>query len=460
MSQNFKDKSVLVLGLGRFGGGVGVTRFLCEQGAKVRVSDKLKQADLVDSLKQLDNFEIDYRLGGHQADDLVGIDLVVVNSAIPPNHPFILEIEKRNIPQTTEVNIFFENCPGKIIAVIGTNGKETVVRLIDQILINAKIDHLMGGNIGTSLLGELDRINSKTYIIFEISSFQLHRLKSIKRRPEIAVFTNIQEDHLDWHGNLENYIQDKLVALTGQSPTDVAVMNVDDANLRNNLDRVEGRLVKTSLEELDQGVFVRDDKIIARDESGEKILSSIKLSVPGKHNLANAIEAAAVGYILGLSRENIEPALLSYSGIDHALEFVGEFEGVKFYNDSEATNPEATLAGLKAFDQRIWLIAGGFDKKIDYRPLAQAITDMAEGVAIIGQLTDSLTSNIHQIKSDFLVEKAHTLDNAYRWVVAQAKPGDIVLFSPGTSSYDQFKNLEERGDQFKYLVLKGKNGTR
>lgn len=454
MIEDFKDKNILVLGLGRFGGGVGVASFLASQGAQVRVGDTLTEAQLKDSIEKLKDYKIDYRLGGHKLEDLDGIDLVVVNSAIPPSNDFLKEIENRGIEQTTEVNIFFEHCPGKIIAVIGTNGKETVVRFIAAILEKANREYMVGGNIGTSLLSELDQINSQTFVVFEISSFQLHRLKWIKRRPEIAVYTNIQEDHLDWHQNMENYIQDKLSALAGQGPEGVAIINVDDDNLNKNLDKVEGRLIKTSLNELTAGVFARDNQILAGTDGNYQVLFSGELKVPGRHNLANAISAAAVGYALGLTQKEIEPALLSYTGINHALEYVGEVNGVKFYNDSEATNPRATLAGLESFKENIWLIAGGFDKKIDYSPLANSIAHKVVGLAVIGQLTESLADQVKLLNPQVQINKSYVLNTAFAWIVKKAVPGDVILFSPGTSSYDQFNNLEERGDIFKSLVKK------
>lgn len=456
---DYRNKSVLVLGLGRFGGGVGVARYLAENGAKVRVSDLLKKDDLSQSIQQLSEYSIDYRLGGHNVQDLESIDLVVVNSAIPPTNSFLKEIGKKNIPITTEVNIFFENCPAKIIAVIGTNGKETVVRLIDNILTKAKINHFVGGNIGLSLLGELEKMNSGDYVIFEISSFQLHRLRLIKRRPDIVVLTNIQADHLDWHGNMSSYIDDKLVALQGQGKDGFAIINCDNQFLEENLDKVEGKLIKTRLKDMDEGVFVKNGLIIAKFSEGEEVLSTTRLSVPGQHNIENALSASAVGYVLGLHREIIEPALISYTGVENALELVGRKDGIVFYNDSEATNPDATIAGLNSFNKPIWLIAGGFNKKIDYTPLVKVIAEKVVGLATIGQLTDSLANEVSQMNRSVTVFKAETLQKAYNWIMSKIGDDGVILLSPGSSSYDQYKNLEQRGEEFRDLVKKDLNAS-
>jgi UDP-N-acetylmuramoylalanine--D-glutamate ligase len=454
---DFKDKLVLVLGLGRFGGGVGVTKYLIENGAQVRVSDILNREQLKESIDKLSNLKIDYRLGGHSPEDLENVDLVVINSAIAPSHPYLQEIERRRIPYTTEVNIFFENCPGKIIAVIGTNGKETVVRFISKILNRAKIDNIIGGNIGKSLLNELKNITPQTYVIFEISSFQLNRLRLIKRRPDIAVYTNIQQDHLDWHGSMENYINDKAVALVGQGSDSVAIINCDNKYLNNITNLVEGRLIRTSRFELNEGIFVSNDNIIARFDNKDTILSTTKLNVPGQHNIENALSAIAVAYVLNLDRNIVEPAILEYKGIENALEIVGQKDGITFVNDSEATNPEATMAGLDSFDKPIWLIAGGFDKKIDYQPLVEAISKKVVGLATIGQLTNILADKVSQLNGNIKINRAENLEKAYNWIMENIGQTGIVLLSPGTSSYDQFNNLEERGEMFRQLVKKDIN---
>lgn len=453
-SADYKGKNVLVLGLGRFGGGVGVTRFLAKSGAHVRVSDAASAAELQSSINQLKDYTIDYRLGSNQESDLDNIDLVVVNPVFAPTHPFIKIIEKRGIEQTTEVNIFFQLCQGKIIAVIGTNGKETVVKLIEAMLKNANKEVVVGGNIGASLLSQLDEIGTQTWVVFELSSFQLHRLRSILRRPEIAVYCNIQPDHLQWHGNLDNYINDKCVALVGQGKEGVAVINVDDPILRRVSEQVEGNLIPTSLSFIERGVYVQNNQIIA-NLSGKKVtLSPTELKIPGRHNLSNAVLAAAVAYSCGANPQSIQSALAHFNGVAHALEFVAEIKGVKYYNDSAATNPTATIAALESFDQPIWLIVGGFDKQIDYTPVAKIISQKTKGVATIGQLTQSLASLIESFSGTTQIERAGNLSHALAWANQRAQAGGCVVLSPSTSSYDQYNNLEERGEEFVRLVKK------
>lgn len=454
----YSGKNILILGLGKFGGGVGVTRFLAREGAHIRVSDSAPSEELKDSLAHLDDCDIDYRLGPHTPDMLDGIDLVVVNPAIAPNHPFVQEIEKQGIPQTTEVNIFFNRCQGIIIGVIGTNGKETIVRLIDEILRAMGKKVVVGGNIGTSLLNSLDVITSDTYVVFELSSFQLHRLQWIERRPDVAVYSNITPDHSEWHGTMDAYINDKLVALGGQGERGVAVINIDDPVLRReSAHHVEGTRIDVSCKEKTNGVYVLKQRIVG-DRGGKIIdLSPTDLKIVGAHNLSNAVCATAVGFHFGADASVIEPALTHFRGVEHALEYVDTIHGVRYYNDSAATNPEATCAALASFINPIYLIIGGYDKHIDWSGVHTAIAQRVKGVATVGQLTDRCADALLRLNSSLPVNRAHTLDTAFSWCAHHAQSGDVILLSPATSSYDQYRNLEQRGEEFKRYVFALKN---
>lgn len=449
----FHGKKVLILGLGRFGGGVGVTRFLAKEGAILRVADNASADALKDSIAQLAGYTIDYRLGPHTPDMLDNIDYVVVNPAFAPHHPFIKEIEKRGIIQTTEVNIFFERCKGILIGIIGTNGKETVMRIADDILRTMGKKVVVGGNIGTSLLDMLDTITSDTCVLFELSSFQLHRLTWIHRRPDIAVYCNITPDHIEWHGNLDAYIADKYVALHGQGEHGVAIINVDDPILRRESVRyVEGVRIDVSIHEKTNGVYVLEKRIVGERDGKSIDLSPTDLKIVGNHNLSNAVCAAAIGLYFGADASVIGPVLTHFRGVEHALEYVDCVDGIEFYNDSAATNPDATSAALASFTRPIILIIGGYDKQIDWDGVLSAIAQQVKAVATIGQLTDPFADALHRLNPSLPVHRAHTLDKAFSWCVDNATRGEVVLLSPSTSSYDQYRNLEQRGDEFKKYV--------
>jgi len=452
-AQSFKGKHVLVLGLGKFGGGVGVTQYLVKEGARIRVSDSATREELSHSIDQLKDCDIEYRFGPHLPEILDGIDCVVVNPAFAPHNPFIAEIAKRGIPQTTEVNIFFERCKGTIIGVIGTNGKETIVRLADALLSKLGKKVVVGGNIGASLLDLLDTITSDTLVLFELSSFQLHRLQWITRRPGIAVYCNITPDHLEWHGTLEKYISDKCVALRGQGERGVTILNVDDPILRRVSDHdVEGICIRTSTHTTHADIYVEHGKIVGNTDGKISDLSPTDLKIVGEHNLSNAVLAAAIGFYFGADASIIGPTLTSFRGVPYALEYVDTVEGIQFYNDSAATNPEATYAALASFPTSIYLIVGGYDKHIEWTGITTAIAQKVKGVATIGQLTDTFADAIHSTNPSLPLDRSHTLKKAFAWCTRHAHGGDIVVLSPATSSYDQYRNLEQRGDEFKRHV--------
>ena len=437
------------MGLGKFGGGVGATRWLVEQGAHVTVTDLKTKDELKESLNKLKGLKINFILGKHDSRVLKNSDLVVVNPAVKPDSPYLKMASKWRIPLTTEINLFMEHCPAKIIGVTGTNGKESVARMIYQILETrdkrqGKV--WLGGNIGKSLLPELNSIKPNDLVILELSSFQLAWLPIIKKSPDIAVVVNITPDHLDWHKTMQAYLEAKKNILRFQKKNDFAVLNWRDKNVqkiakgaRANLIKIQRPLTGLTSRRPDGG----------RDTDPKASV----LTIPGDHNLMNATLAAEVARLFGISLSRISNKLVSFPGVPHALEYVGERKGVKFYNDSAATTPEATIAALNSFSRPVILIAGGYDKKLNLRPLVKPIKQRVSRVILIGQtgkvLHGLIPSSVH----------VGTLDQAVAIAKSLAAPGDSVLFSPAAASYDQFENLEERGRLFKEMVLKS-NGMK
>lgn len=425
-----KGKKVLVMGLGRFGGGVGVTKWLVQKGAHVTITDLKTAQQLSESVQQLKGLKLKWVLGQHDSRDVKNADLIVVNPAVKPDSPYLKMASKWRVPITTEINLFLERCSARVVGVTGTNGKETVARMIYSILAGNKKQVTgnrkvwLGGNIGKSLLPELDKIKPNDIVVLELSSFQLAWLPIIKKSPQVTVIVNITPDHLDWHKTMRAYLDAKRNILWFQDRNDFTVLNWRDKNVRKVAKGAKSNLVK-----------------IFRPVSG------LKLKVQGEHNLMNATLAAEVGRLFGVQMSEIRNQLAHFSGVEYALEFVGQRNGVKFYNDSAATTPEATIAALNSFEQPVILIAGGYDKKINLKPFSRQIKHKFKALLLIGQTGHAL----HRMVRGSV--HTSTLDRAVSLAKQLAKPGDIILLSPAAASYDQFENLEERGRRFKNLVL-------
>jgi UDP-N-acetylmuramoylalanine--D-glutamate ligase len=441
---DFKDKKVLVMGLGRFGGGVGVTKWLIGQGARVTVIDLKEEQELQDSIKKLRELKERNELRGDHLTIITGKDshdprlldeneILVVNPAVKPDNEYFKQAQQKKLELTTEINLFFEQCKGKIIGVTGSNGKETVVRMIELMVQEAGIKPYVGGNIGQSLLEKLADIKSEDWVLLELSSFQLERLAWVKISPHIAVIINITPNHLDWHGTFEKYVQAKANILRWQKGEDLAILNGGDHNVQSLHQLVRGRLVT----------------VTKADESLRAYLN-----VPGEHNLWNATIAKVVAETLGASASQIQNGLKKFTGNEHALEFVCERNGIKIYNDSEATSPQATIAALKSFNNPIVLIVGGSDKGVDLRPLVERIIGKVKTLITIGQTGPTIQSLLREIDPKKTVERheAASLSEAVKIGLKSALPGDILLLSPACASYDMFENLQERGKLFKKIV--------
>lgn len=426
-----KNKKVLVMGLGRFGGGVGVTKWLVEQRANVTVTDLKTAGELRGSISQLENskLEIKWTLGKHDSQDVKNADLIIVNPAVKPDSPYLKIASKHRVSWTTEVNLFLERCPCRVIGVTGTNGKETVVRMIEMVL-RKKFESRerkvwVGGNIGKTLLDDLPKIKVNDVVILELSSFQLAWLPIIKYSPDIAVIVNLTPDHLDWHGTMVAYTDAKANILRYQEKTDVAVLNWLDKRVKALAKKARGSIVKVSQP------------------------TRIKLTVPGEFNKLNVALAVAVAGLFKIDKKTSRNIIKEFKGVPHALEFVVEKDGVKYYNDSAATTPDATQAALAAFDRKVILIIGGCDKKLPLKSLAATVKKQAKFVYAIGTTGEQ----IHELlQHKHNVVNAKTLEKALVLAAQRASRGDIVLLSPAAASYDQFNNLEERGERFKQLV--------
>ncbi len=446
---------VTVMGLGRFGGGLGAVRFLTAHGARVTVTDLLTAEDLSEPLAKLADCPVDaYHLGGHIEEDFVDTDLVVVNPAVPPSSPFLARARDECVPLTSEMSLFWQFNRSRTIGVTGSNGKSTTTAMTHAILQAAGVSSRLGGNIGTSLLPEIDAIGPEEWSVVELSSFQLDDLDRLPASPNIAVVTNFSPNHLDWHGSLAEYRRAKQSILRWQTPDDLAVLNQDDADVRSW--PTFGRKLGFGTRDAGcDGIFERgSEHILRRDGSHERFGLRDWVPLPGRHNVANAMAAACAALAAGADLDAVRRGLESYRSLPHRLEFVGEVCGRRFYNDSLATTPESAVVGLEAFSGPVVLLAGGYDKQIDLTPLALGILRRAKGAALMGQTADLLACLLeeHADADEPPTRLCDSFEEAFRWAVENSQPGDVVLLSPGCASYDWFRNYAERGRRFVELV--------
>lgn len=439
-------KRVVVMGLGRFGGGIGVTRFLAERGASVLVTDQLDEQALAASLEPLADLDIDYRLGGHAERDFTEADLVVVNPAVDPRRNLYLDAARSaGARLTSEIGLLIDAaCSGpqrrRTIGVTGTAGKTTTVAMIGHILRDNVGDrHVhVGGNIGGSLLGEIDTIGPRDWVVLELSSFMLEALADWS--PHVAVVTNIAPNHLDRHPHFDAYVKAKQTILRHQTHEDRAVLGPGVEDWR----WVSPAVAVTQAEPFDE----------------------LRLAIPGRHNRINATLAIVAAEAAGVRRSDAIEALADFRSLPHRLQRVCERDGVGYVNDSKATTPEATVLALDSFDLgQVHLIVGGYDKKSDLSEMARRAAERCAGIYAIGQTGEAIAARAARAGRELAegsgkarrceVQLSRTLDAAVAAARRAAWPGQVVLLSPGCASWDQFDNYEQRGDRFAELARQG-----
>jgi len=447
-----EGKRVTVLGLGLFGGGLGVTRFLVRSGARVTVTDAKSEAELRESVEQLRSLPVTLRLGGHEERDFRDADLVIVNPAVSESNPCLRLARALE----TEMNLFFKLCRAKrIIGVTGSNGKTTTTTLMGEILKQHPGRAWVGGNIGVSLLESLPDIEPEHLVLLELSSFQLENLGMIGRGPQVGVVLNLSPNHLDRHGTMENYVAAKrqLVAHRG---CDTKVLNWDDAAVAAFAAASPARNYYFSLKERPPaGAWAHDERIELSVPGGETVVDVSRRKIPGWFNLANMAAAATATSSAALPtwdgwKAACEKVFNTFPGVEHRLEFVAEKDGVKYYNDSKATDAEATLAALDTLPGPFVLILGGFDKKTPWESFARAVADKPVRAAVLlGQTAPAIEAALRATSRPPDILRVATLEEAVR---VPARPGETVLLSPACASWDMFRNFTERGRLFKALV--------
>ena len=430
-SGTFSGRRVTVVGLGRFGGGVGVTRWLCGQGADVTVSDMARPEDLADSIRELEGLTLHLHLGDHREEDFLNADLLVVNPAVPKELPLLRTAEHAGVPRTSEINLFLERCAAPVVGITGTVGKSTTTAMIGAILSRQMTAHV-GGNIGKSLLDSLEEIAPDHVVVLELSSFQLEDLPLIGRSPHVSVVTNLAPNHLDRHGTFEQYAACKKNIFRFQSDKDVLILNAACEALRDWASEAPGRV-----EFFDPGA------------------TPFELAIPGAHNQANAQAAWAAAGEFGVDRSLAAAALRNFPGLPHRLQFVGEREQVRYYNDSKCTTPQGAIVALEAFPPRsVVILVGGYDKGVGFDELGEALAGRAKAVIAMGDTRESIAQAVRRCAGGDVppLQTADDLADAVARAERLAKPGDVILLSPACASFDMFVNYEQRGDAFARLA--------
>ncbi len=404
--------------------GVALALHLTARGEQVRVVDRKPEAELLSTIAQMPS-SVELRLGGYDDGVLEGVDIVYASPGVPWDSELLNQARTKGIPVSSEIDLFLKLCKGTVVGITGTNGKTTTTALTGEVLSAGERPVIVGGNIGDTVLDRVEDITPEHWVVLELSSFQLESVE----RPHlhVGVILNITPDHLDRHHTLDRYMDLKARAIEFAEPDDYAVLNGRDELVRGLASRTRGRVVW-----FDQ----------------HQPLPPMPL--PGRHNMENALAAAAVGRIAGLSDETINAAIRSFKGVEHRLELVGEWAGVRWFNDSKATNPDAGRVALNAFPGApVILIAGGYGGGFDLREWVADVLAHAEAVVLIGASADDLAEALRGHPN---VLRAQSLEEAVSIAAGLARQGGVVLLSPAYKSFDMFKDFEDRGNQFKELV--------
>ncbi|MFP6739524.1 MAG: UDP-N-acetylmuramoyl-L-alanine--D-glutamate ligase [Planctomycetota bacterium] len=453
----YRDKQVTVVGLGAFGGGAGVTQFLHSLEARLTVTDLKTAEELEEQVAALDGLDIRWVLGEHREEDLLGADLIVLNPAVQRDIPLVRMCLDAGVPLETEMNLFFKYCRGKICAVTGSNGKTTTASLVAAMARQRWPQLLLGGNIGRSLLPEVENILEDDWVVLELSSFQLADLSCLERRPEISLITNLSENHLDWHKTYENYLAAKREILAPALPAGLAVLNLFDSTLADWAKETPRKIaaIAAGIEgELGIAVDHEDGSVRGLTDGEEKLLFCREdLQIRGDFNLLNAATAAAAAIGMGINPAEILAAVRSFTGVEHRLQSLGTHEGVEYFNDSIATTQESTIAALESLGPDVILICGGSSKGCGFSDLAEVAAGKARHVVLIGETASEIEAALLELKEDCpATTHAPDLEAAVEEATRLARPGDRVLLSPACPSYDQFRNFEERGRTFCELI--------
>lgn len=459
----YAGRHITVVGLGREG--LAVTRVLAREGARITVSDTRDEAALAARLAALDGLDVRLSLGGNRPAEALDCDLLVLSPGVDKRSPLVREALRRGIPISSETELFFERCPARIAGITGSAGKTTTTTLAGEMLRRGLPDRavFVGGNIGTPLLERVHEMTARDWAVLELSSFQLEWLRT---SPHVAAVTNITPNHLDRHDTMEAYIAAKANIVAHQEPGAVAVLNGDEPNAAALAEQAGGCVLYFSLVGAaalagGDGAYLDGDLLtLIRTGQRTTLCRADEMCVPGRHNIANALAAAAVAASCGVAAEDIGATIRGFRGVPHRQQLIDIINDVAFYDDSIATAPERTLAALAALDGPLVLLLGGRDKHLPWNDLAHAALRRCRGVVLFGEaaplirrhlesaLDETLPLNSAALLRRDAVVDAPTMAAAVRSAAGLARPGDSVVLAPGCASYDMYRDFEARGDDF------------
>ncbi len=444
-----KGKKVLVVGLGK--SGLAAALFLRHRGAQVTVSDVRSAESLAKEIPALLEEGIMVEAGGHGLLTFRRQDLIVISPGVPLDTPELAQARSFGLPIIGELELAARFLKGKVVAITGSNGKTTTTALLGAIFQEAGFPVLVGGNIGVPVVGLIEQSTDQTWSVLEVSSFQLETTEQF--HPEVAVILNITPDHLDRHGSFENYARAKERIFSAQTGTDSVVLNADNSRTAQAATRCQAQVLWFSIEHsVKQGAWVESGSIFYRGTPGgeiERILPLHKIPLKGEHNVENVVAAVCAARQAGVPVAAIARAIENFKTVEHRLEYVDTVNGVEFYNDSKATNVDATAKAVAAFPSGIHLILGGKDKGSDYTTLSDLLRQRVRAVYTIGSAAAKIESQLRGVVS---LHSCETLERAVNSAAAAAHSGEVVLLAPACSSFDQFESYEHRGRFFKELV--------
>jgi UDP-N-acetylmuramoylalanine--D-glutamate ligase len=448
---NYSGKSVLIVGAAR--SGIAAARFLLASGARVTLTDSKRMEALPNAAPLLDPAgypgELVLELGGHRKESFRECDFVIVSPGVPLSLPEFGIARGAGIPILAEIEFAYRHLKGKIIGITGSNGKTTTTTIVSELLNGAGLKGHAAGNIGTPLISFVNSSSREDFYAVELSSFQLEGIRDF--RPFVGSILNLTPDHMDRYAGFEDYIAAKRRIFLNQDKTDFAVLNLDDPRTAAMATQVQSTPVMFSrMGTVERGAFVRKGMVIYRDEAGERELyPTSAISLKGAHNLENVLAACAMAVLAGANPESLEESIRKFKGVEHRIEWVSRINGVEYFNDSKATNVDATIKSLEAFPGNILLIAGGRDKAGDFTVLRTPVRERVKHLVLIGEAADKIRK---ALSGAVEMSEAGSMQEAVSLCSRLAQPGDVVLLAPACASFDMFQDYEHRGRVFKEAV--------
>lgn len=446
---DLKNKNVLVLGLGI--SGVSTVRALDKLGAKITISDLKEEEELQENISRLEDLNIEFYFGTNDV-PLNHIDLIVKSPGIPPNLDIIKRAKVKGIEVITDLELAYRISPNSnFIAITGTNGKTTTTTLVGQFFKKGGFTTHVAGNIGVGILWDVVNSSKEDVFVIEASSFQLEN--TLKFNPKISLILNITPDHLNWHNSLDNYIKAKKKIFLNQTEREYTILNYDDPLLKGMKDEIKANLIWFSVDnKLSKGIYIENGYVVINDGNKiEKVLKTDEIKILGKHNLENVLASVAIGWIMELDKNVMKDVLRTFPGVEHRIEYVDTIDGVKFYNDSKGTNPEASIKAIEAVEPPIILIAGGHDKGSEFDDFILSFKDKVKFMVLLGDTKEKIKNTA--LRYGF--NNVYIVDNMEEAVLKSyelAESGDNILLSPACASWDMYNSFEMRGNDFKKAV--------